>query len=192
MRIHLCEACRKGDHEHCAGDIPAGKGEYGGSRCICPCRTDKDLLKAIKKHHEASLKFDGIMHLIQPKDSVKDSTKESELDIMFTGILEDVTKELIEAGYADSDFVTEGECEEYQDTIKRALRRAFNAGMHAEAKRVKNGTAWPDGPTCEFCGAQHIGTEESYRVPIPKGERIILRIACRDCYEKLFEEKKDA
>ena len=33
--LYLCEACKRGDHEHCNKGIPAPKGMYGGSKCKC-------------------------------------------------------------------------------------------------------------------------------------------------------------
>ena len=33
--LFLCDACLKGDHEHCSKGFSASKGKFGGSKCNC-------------------------------------------------------------------------------------------------------------------------------------------------------------
>lgn len=33
--LFLCDACERGDHQHCSKGHPAPPGVYGGSKCNC-------------------------------------------------------------------------------------------------------------------------------------------------------------
>lgn len=33
--LFLCDACKRGDHNHCSKGFPAKNGQYGGSKCNC-------------------------------------------------------------------------------------------------------------------------------------------------------------
>jgi len=37
MRLYLCVHCQNDQHHNCERTIPARPGEYGGSKCTCPC-----------------------------------------------------------------------------------------------------------------------------------------------------------
>lgn len=40
MRIYTCYWCHEGKHEKCDLSSYCSPGQYGGSRCICPCKGD--------------------------------------------------------------------------------------------------------------------------------------------------------
>ncbi len=38
--LYYCKACENGNHKKCELGHPAPKGNYGGSKCRCPCSGD--------------------------------------------------------------------------------------------------------------------------------------------------------
>jgi len=40
MRIYTCHWCTEGQHEKCELSHHCSPGQYGGSRCLCPCKGD--------------------------------------------------------------------------------------------------------------------------------------------------------
>jgi len=45
MRIYTCHWCTAGQHEKCELSHDCPPGQYGGSRCICPCKGDPKYLE---------------------------------------------------------------------------------------------------------------------------------------------------
>jgi len=48
MRLYLCVHCQNDQHQNCERTIHCPEGQYGGSKCTCPCDGRKDYRRKIE------------------------------------------------------------------------------------------------------------------------------------------------